>query len=101
MGGSTGTGNITPAAEFNIFFDAVAAKEVLSHGIPFTMIPLDLTHTVVADENVLNQLAEYKSDFGLKIINLLQRFQENYLKAYGFLYPPIHDPTAVYYLLEK
>lgn len=40
MGGAIGEGNITPAAEFNIFFDAVAAQECLSYGIPFTMVPL-------------------------------------------------------------
>jgi inosine-uridine nucleoside N-ribohydrolase len=56
MGGAIGAGNITPAAEFNIYFDAVAAREVLSYGIPFTMIPLDLTHTVIADEFVLQKL---------------------------------------------
>jgi inosine-uridine nucleoside N-ribohydrolase len=50
MGGAIGEGNITPAAEFNIFFDPIAAKETLSYGIPYTIVPLEVTHTVRANE---------------------------------------------------
>ncbi|MFI4994496.1 MAG: nucleoside hydrolase, partial [Hyphomicrobiales bacterium] len=40
-------GNITPAAEFNIFVDPEAADVVLRSGIPIVMAPLDLTHRVL------------------------------------------------------
>lgn len=42
MGGAIGKGNITPAAEFNIFFDPEAFREVLKYkgNIPLVMIPL-------------------------------------------------------------
>ena len=51
MGGAIGLGNITPAAEFNIFFDPEAYKEVLATkgDIPLVMIPLELTHEVRAN----------------------------------------------------
>lgn len=34
-------GNVTPSAEFNIYWDAVAASEVLHSGVPITIVPLD------------------------------------------------------------
>ena len=50
MGGAIGMGNITPAAEFNIFFDPESFKELLETkgDIPLVMIPLELTHEVRA-----------------------------------------------------
>ena len=41
-------GNITPTAEFNVFADPHAAEIVLGSGVPITMLPLDLTHKVLA-----------------------------------------------------
>jgi inosine-uridine nucleoside N-ribohydrolase len=42
MGGAIGKGNISPAAEFNVFFDPHAFDEVLrlKGSIPLVMIPL-------------------------------------------------------------
>jgi purine nucleosidase len=37
-------GNITPAAEFNIYVDPEAAAHVFGAGIPLVVIPLDATH---------------------------------------------------------
>ena len=44
MGGSIGLGNTTPAAEFNIYVDPEAAREVFESGLPITMSGLDVTH---------------------------------------------------------
>ena len=44
MGGAIGEGNITPAAEFNIYVDPHAAKAVFEAGVPLVMHGLDVTH---------------------------------------------------------
>lgn len=47
VGGSVeGIGNITPCAEFNMFFDPHSAREVFRSAITKTLIPLDLTRQV-------------------------------------------------------
>lgn len=52
MGGAIGAGNMTPAAEFNIYTDPKAFKCVLENrgDIPVVMIPLEVTHTVQCPE---------------------------------------------------
>ena len=44
MGGAIAEGNITPAAEFNIWADPEAAARVFASGIDVTMVGLDVTH---------------------------------------------------------
>ena len=56
MGGSTGRGNTTPAAEFNIFVDPEAAAIVFESGLPLTMIGLNLTHQARATPEVLERI---------------------------------------------
>ena len=48
MGGSAGRGNITPAAEFNIWWDPEAAAIVFGAGWRVTMAGLDVTHQALA-----------------------------------------------------
>lgn len=48
-------GNVTPYAEFNIWFDAEAMASVLASPIPVTLVPLDATTAVVYDASVLTQ----------------------------------------------
>src|SRR5207244_441336 len=44
MGGSIAEGNVTPAAEFNIWADPEAASRVFTSGLDVTMVGLDVTH---------------------------------------------------------
>ena len=57
MGGAaTGLGNVTAAAEFNIWADPEAAAVVFDAGITPVLIPLNLTHKVLADSDTIDQL---------------------------------------------
>src|SRR3954471_10426209 len=47
MGGSIAEGNMTPAAEFNIWADPEAAQIVFEAGLDTTMVGLDVTHRAV------------------------------------------------------
>lgn len=63
MGGSLGGGNVTRAAEFNVWSDPEAARRVLVeepalHGLAVTLVPLDLTHAVGVDHDWLTALAD-------------------------------------------
>ena len=51
MGGSLSGGNITPAAEFNLYVDPEAARIVFDAEIPLTMVGLDVTRKVLAQRS--------------------------------------------------
>ncbi|MDZ4734822.1 MAG: nucleoside hydrolase [Rhodospirillaceae bacterium] len=57
MGGAFEGGNVTPAAEFNIWFDPLAAAEIFAADIPAVLVPYDLTQHVVVDEVRIARLA--------------------------------------------
>lgn len=104
MGGSTGRGNRTPAAEFNIYFDPVAFEEVLKikNGVPLVMVPLDTTNEVLCKDDVFDYLqSRVKIPLADALYVMLRSYQEMYKRAYGDVdYPIVHDPTVIYYILH-
>src|SRR5205823_5943526 len=58
MGGSAGRGNVTPAAEYNIWADPEAAAAVFRAGWTVTMLGLDVTMRTGATEAVLRRMSE-------------------------------------------
>jgi purine nucleosidase/pyrimidine-specific ribonucleoside hydrolase len=95
MGGSMGTGNITPLAEFNIWVDPEAAHIVFSSGLPVTMCGLDVTHQALATAPVLASLTALGTPLALTVVDLLGFFADRYRDLWGFEAPPVHDPVAV------
>ena len=95
MGGSTGAGNVTPFAEFNIWVDPEAADVVLSSGVPVTLCGLDVTHQALATPAVLDRLRAQATPLATTVVDLLGFFRDRYRDIWGLDSPPVHDPVAV------
>ncbi|HET6172072.1 MAG TPA: nucleoside hydrolase [Gaiellales bacterium] len=94
MGGSIAEGNMTPAAEFNIWADPEAAQRVLHAGIDTTMIGLDVTHLAVTTPAVQEQLRDTGAA-GAFVADLVEFFTVFHRETYGWEGAPIHDAVAV------
>lgn len=89
-------GNVSPVAEFNIRHDPEAFHVVATAGIQHVvLIPLEVTHSVLAGEHVMRALQSVRSPFGRLMTGLLNYYSERYRRAFGFEAPPLHDPLAV------
>jgi pyrimidine-specific ribonucleoside hydrolase len=99
MGGSIGLGNTTPAAEFNVYVDPEAAREVFDSGLPITMSGLDVTHRARAGLDEREHLRSLGRVGGV-VAGLLEFFAATYQRVYDFGAPPLHDPVAVAAVLE-
>ncbi len=99
MGGAVWRkGNVTPFAEFNFYRDPRAAAEVLSSGLPITVVPLDVTTQVVMDESHVAHL----SRSGTRTGELLARMIRFPLEGEADTGPGtflVHDAVAVGVLL--
>jgi purine nucleosidase len=93
-------GNITPAAEFNIYVDPEAADVVLRSGAPITIQPLDVTHMIQSTPARLDAIKALGNRSGQAVYDMLT-FSEGFdLKKYGWTGAPLHDPTVIAYLLQ-
>ena len=99
MGGSVGLGNTTPAAEFNVYVDPEAAREVFESGLPITMSGLDVTHQAGVGRAERDRLRGL-GGIGEVVAGFLDFFAGTYERAFGFDAPPLHDPVAVAAILE-
>lgn len=95
MGGSLSGGNITPAAEFNVYVDPEAARIVFQSGIPITMVGLDVTRkTTLTEERV--RLLEASENPVSQAAAKIARNAIEHNRQLGFLVGPnMHDPLAV------
>ncbi len=100
MGGSLGAGNVTPAAEFNLYVDPHAARVVVEAGLNLTMIGLDVTHQVVTTPDRLAAFAALGNAVGQTAANLLKYYGQLDAERYGLAGSPLHDPCVIAYLLR-
>jgi inosine-uridine nucleoside N-ribohydrolase len=94
MGGAIGLGNITPAAEFNIWEDPEAAARVFDSGLDVTMIGLDVTHDALLLRPDAARLRE-SGRTGRMVAELFDFFHGYHQRTYGFDGSPIHDAVAL------
>jgi purine nucleosidase len=99
-GGFFEGGNITPAAEFNIFVDPEAASMVLNSGVEIVMIPLDCTHKVLSTSSFVDKVLKFDSKTGNAVAGLLNFFGRYDSEKYGSDGAPLHDPNVILYLLR-
>lgn len=93
-------GNITPAAEFNIYVDPEAAEIVFKSGIPIVMIPLDLTHKVLTLKARVNRIRALGTKPAVALAEMLDFFERFDIKKYGSDGGPLHDPNVIAYLIR-
>ncbi|MEB3213492.1 MAG: nucleoside hydrolase [Leptolyngbyaceae bacterium] len=100
MGGAITLGNITPAAEFNLYADPHAADVVFRSGIPITLLSLDVTHQVLTTPERLENIRAIASPVGQAAADLLSFYGQLDCDRYGMPGAPLHDPNVIAYLLQ-
>jgi inosine-uridine nucleoside N-ribohydrolase len=99
MGGAIAEGNVTPAAEFNIWADPEAAARVFASGIDLTMVGLDVTHKALLTSDRAEQLRG-NGRVGRVVAELLDFYGVFHREVYGFDGSPIHDAVAVAQVID-
>lgn len=95
MGGGTRDvlGNVTPAAEFNVWFDPDAAARVFAFGIPITMVGLNATHQATVGRLHLPRLFASGGPVASLVGRLLGGYHGTDADGRGGM--PQHDSLAV------
>ncbi|MEM9579557.1 MAG: nucleoside hydrolase [Pseudomonadota bacterium] len=93
-------GNITPAAEFNIYVDPEAADIVFKSGIDITMMPLDVTHQVLCTPSRIQAMRDLGTAVGSAMADMTDFFERFDKDKYGSDGAPLHDPCVIAYLLK-
>jgi purine nucleosidase len=93
-------GNITPAAEFNIYVDPEAAEIVFRSGVKLTVMPLDVTHKALTTAPHIQGFRDMGTKVGHTVAewtDFFERFDKEKYHAPG---APLHDPCVIAYLLR-
>lgn len=101
MGGAaTVNGNVSPAAEANIWHDPHAADVVFTAGWPITMVGLDVTEATIMTEGFLRSLKATGSRAASFIYDITRFYQKFHYDLYGVDDIHTHDPSAIMYALD-
>ena len=96
MGGTVKTsGNVSPAAEFNIYCDPRAAREVFRSRTTKTLVPLDVTSQVTLTYNHLDQLPDEETRVGKLLRPMLSYALRTSRQQLGLEGVQLHDAVAI------
>jgi len=93
-------GNITPAAEFNIYVDPEAAEIVIKSGCKITIMPLDVTHKALVTKPRNDAFRALGTPVGIAVAEMTDFFERFDKEKYGSAGAPLHDPCVTAYLLK-
>ncbi len=93
-------GNVTPAAEFNIYVDPEAAAVVFTSGVPITVMPLDVTHKVLTTQPRIDAFRALGTRVGEVVASWTDFFERFDMEKYGSAGAPLHDPCVIAHLLR-
>jgi len=93
-------GNITPAAEFNIYVDPEAADIVFKSGAPLVVLPLDVTHKALVTAPRVDGFRTLGTRVGDMVAAWTDFFERFDKEKYGSVGAPLHDPCVIAYLLR-
>jgi inosine-uridine nucleoside N-ribohydrolase len=99
MGGAIAEGNVTPAAEFNIWVDPEAAARVFASGLDVTMVGLDVTHRALMTPEHAAQLTA-AGRVGTMVAELWAFYHRWHTRVYEFPGTPVHDALAVAHVID-
>ncbi|MEM8853374.1 MAG: nucleoside hydrolase [Pseudomonadota bacterium] len=92
MGGARDLGNITPAAEFNVYADPHAAAIVLASGVPITLIGLHATNAVVLTPEEVHALEALDTKAARTVVSMMSRPRPGGMEGTRH---PLHDPCVM------
>ncbi len=98
-GGYFEGGNITPAAEFNIYVDPEAAKIVFDAKVPLVVMPLDVTHKALTSRARVEGFRN-AGRVGPAVASWTDFFERFDKEKYGSEGAPLHDPCTIAYLIK-
>ncbi|WP_136682710.1 nucleoside hydrolase [Falsirhodobacter xinxiangensis] len=93
-------GNITPAAEFNIYVDPEAADIVFRCGAPLVVMPLDVTHKALTSPSRIRAFRNMGTTAGQMVAEWADFFERFDIAKYGGNGAPLHDPCVIAWLIR-
>ena len=102
VGGSlTATGNISPCSEFNLYFDPVAAKEVLATRMTKTLVPLDIVREVTFGLDLLEELPDESTRVGWFLKQIFPFAFRAFRQRLGLEHITLNDAVGALSLVDE